>query len=603
VSLRISRRDLGAVAAITIAALLVAAPFLRSGGWYMSHEEFRYLARADYFADAIRHGVWHPCFVPDLYGGFGYPLFCFYQPGFFYWLLPFTALPMAAHQAIYAALVALLLAGGLGAYLLVREQTDRLWGLFGAVWFLLTPYLCVNLYVRGDLSELAGMLAVPWCLFALLRLGRRVEAGESATAATLGCAAAMLVLIVSHPAPALVAIPGLCVFAAVQGWGSMHRSAHYLRFGIALVLALALSSPYWLTVAQLRPHVGFHRLVEGYFRPELHGVHVHQLLSRRWALGGSIPNSAEDRMSFQLGVPHLLLAILGAWFGRRSRLVIVAFAGYVLLIFLVLDVSQVFWEHAGFIRFLQFPWRLLSVTATLQLVAASGLYTVVTAPGRRWPTWAQAGALATTITLTAAYHSNQFTIDKAVDPAQAKVYYDAARGQRLIVLGMMEEYLPRTVRVPPRAPRMPSQPVVRVEGPGQVHRLDPENPYRLRYDVETSAPATAVIEQIYLPVWRVLVDDVDVARHELEEHLTDEGFLRIRLPAARRYRIEAYYDGPPWRRLRNAAILIIAACCLLVLALPRSRGHPRAGGRPATSAERVAVRRAGRHILVATDEP
>jgi hypothetical protein len=534
------------------AAVLALWPLLGSGGWPQTHEKLRYLVLTDLFSDAVRHGIWYPRYLPDLYGGYGYPLFCFYQPGFFYWALPFSLLPLAAHQSLALALLALLYAGGLGAYLLGRQLTDRLWGLFAGLWFLLTPYLFVNLYVRGDLSELAGMLACPWAVFTVLRLADRLERRRRATAASFGWAAACFGLLVFHPVPALVMLPLLCMLTLVLGWGRPHRNALVLHFGLALVLALALTAPYWLTLLQLRDQVGLERLVEGYFRPELRGAAV------------------------QLGAPHLALAVLGGWLGRRRRPILAGAVAYVLLVSLVLQVAAPVWERAGFLRYLQFPWRLLGVTATLQLVAALGVQRLAVGGPRSIPAGWQAAGLGVLLATAAVWHADQLTVRELRGPAPTAAERLAeASTDGFGTLGGKVEYLPRTARARPAAPRDSSSPPLRLEGPGWLRPIGEPDPYRLRYELATPDAVSLVIEQVYLPGWRVRVDGRELPRPELEAGLTPEGFMRVELSGgAQVHRLEAGYEGPPGWQLRDAVIAAVTLGCVvgLLAAGRRSRG-------------------------------
>ena len=165
-----------AIPALLIALSLVPlSPLLVSGTWPVSHEISRYIVLLDGFRDAFLHGILYPRWLPDLFGGYGYPTFCFYQPGFFYAALPFSFLPGYPLVTMYLALLLLFSLGTVGIYKLCAELSGRTVGLLCAALFVLTPYLYVNLYVRGDLSELAAMLlrggmVDRFCLFIAPRL-------------------------------------------------------------------------------------------------------------------------------------------------------------------------------------------------------------------------------------------------------------------------------------------------------------------------------------------------------------------------------------------------------------------------------------------------
>src|SRR5262245_38773724 len=68
---------------------------------------FRELRLSALCTGAIRGGSWYPRWLPDLNGGYGYPVFVFYQPGYFYVShgLSFVPLPVL-RCALTLALIA-----------------------------------------------------------------------------------------------------------------------------------------------------------------------------------------------------------------------------------------------------------------------------------------------------------------------------------------------------------------------------------------------------------------------------------------------------------------------------------------------------------------
>src|SRR5262249_10260177 len=94
--------------------------------------------------------------------------------------------------------------------------------------------------------------------------------------------------------------------------------------------------------------------------------------------------------SLELGPIHLLLAVVGAWCGRRRPFVVVAFVIYVALLLLMTPASAVLWSRDPLYQ-IQFPWRLLAVSAVFQLICMLGV-----AERARRPDW-KYGVLAVTI--------------------------------------------------------------------------------------------------------------------------------------------------------------------------------------------------------------
>jgi hypothetical protein len=184
--------------------LIPLSPLIGSWAWPSTHETDRYIILLHCFREAFLQGFLYPRWIPSLLGGYGYPTFCFYQPGFFYFALPFSFLPGYPFATIQLTLYTIFLIGTVGMYKLCSELAGRGIAMICLVIFLFTPYLYVNLYVRGDLSELTSMLLCPWPLFFLLRLKKRVEQEQRSYWPLICLAFTLAAVIVSHPATALL---------------------------------------------------------------------------------------------------------------------------------------------------------------------------------------------------------------------------------------------------------------------------------------------------------------------------------------------------------------------------------------------------------------
>jgi len=561
-------------ALLLVGAAVVAAPLLLTGSWHRSHEELRYLVLADLFARAVHDGIPYPRFLPDLYGGYGYPTFCFYQPGFFWLATLFAALPLSLHHALQLAVVCLLYVGALGAFRLGDVLAKRRWAFFAAFLFLLTPYLFVDLYVRGDLSEAMALLLGPWLFALLVNLDRRLAHGSAPALAMVGLAASVAAMVLAHPAPPLALLPALAATAVVLAWGVPHGRALLLRAAASIAAGIALAAPYWAALLALRGRVGFDRLVGGYYAPEVHGAAAWQLVSNAWGFGGSTAGAADDGMSLQLGAVHLALALIGGVAGRRSRVVRVASGAYALLVLLVLDVASPIWALAGPLRLFQFPWRLLAATATLQLVAALGL--------RAWtaslPPRSEAALLAGLALVALGWHADQFAVAGATrDPAEIlRDYHARVKRKTFEHFAFRDEFTPRAAMRGPAGPRDPDQPAVRLEGQGAIRALPGASPHRLRVELAVPAPTAVVIEQLYLPGWEVVLDGRELPRAALDGSLTAEGFVRLALPQAGTHRLEAAYGEPPGGAVR--AVGMAAALAVFAALLRRPRGAAPASG-------------------------
>ena len=594
-------------------------PLRHSGWWPFTHELDRYQLLVKLHLDAAAEGQLYPRWLPEMTGGYGYPLFVYYQPGFFLLALPFGLAGASAGFSVCAAVCVLFVLGASGAFLLGRICAGRnSAGVFTAALFLLTPYLYVNLYVRGDLSELMAMLLTPWPIVGLLMLQRRNIQKQTLWPGILIIAVGMAAVVLAHPITAFFYMPVLMVFAVVLT--SEVPSAERKRFAWeaagALLMAVALSSFYWLPVLTMGSASKMEEVVAGndYYNAERHVVGFQQLVSRYWGHGIAKPDSTADTMSFQLGLPHLLLAVGGVWIGRRRRFLAGAGILYILLVLLMTPLAAWAWR-LPFLEMVHFPWRLLSVIAILQAIGAAGWFTE---DGRRpaWLTLERLQFIGPLVLLAAilwqpaicgvpGYISVQEQVldssalrcrEAAGVRAKDKRYLQELETFKHLVLRTPEELTSRPLNLPAieqNARRLAStttwgfhnadkgewlprtaQPA-KLHGPrrkwvlvpkgGTTEDLPGHSPYRIRQTVSTppTGPHEALINQLYFPGWRVFLNGREVTASELERHVLPDGRMRLKLPAAI-CELEAWYDGPPHGGLRLALMVFVVGGWLVL---------------------------------------
>lgn len=552
-------------ALIVVAA--TALVFLGADGlkWPASHENARYLLLAEHMRDAWRHGVLWPRWLPDLYGGHGYPTFVFYQPLFFFLYQPFRWLIDHPILAMYVTVGFTLSLGGIASYLLGARRGSRLFGLFCAGLFLLTPYLYVNWLVRGDLSELLAMCLVPWTLFFLRQVDGRLSEGRPVAGSVAGLAVTNTLVLVAHPITALLLAPVLAVMALVMSLGRDRVSWRLLAcVAFAGVVAALLGAPYWQPLVMMREHVQFERAFTDYFTATGHTVAWHQLLDGVWGHGGSTPHDTQDGMSFEVGKLQLVLALTAAVAGWKNRFTRAGLVALLLALFAMTPAATLLWTIPPFAQ-MQFPWRMLSVVAGLQIALAAGWAdTLADRPSWRPPLQ----ALAFTVVLALAWSPDYVTHRKTEPGAVTRDEIERVVGDRAqsSSLTSRNELLPRTVVKPPTKPAGPI-----VEGSADVgmQPLPGSDHYEIRWSIETAKPTLVRVNQFYLPGWQVELDGEPVPDDTLRAALRDDGRLMVALNGTGRHVLKARYAGPPGFALRLG--MWLGGCVLLLGAFWQER--------------------------------
>jgi hypothetical protein len=142
------------------------------------------------------------------------------------------------------------------------------------------------------------------------------------------------------------------------------------------LLALGIASALLLPNLFERAYIVQAQWVQPGYDYASHFVHPANLLSSAWGYAPGAPGS-QGGMSFQLGAVPLILACVATvacfWRPTKERALILFFAGATLLIvLLMLPIAGPLWELIPIASLIQFPWRLLALTA-VTLTVLSGL--------------------------------------------------------------------------------------------------------------------------------------------------------------------------------------------------------------------------------------
>jgi hypothetical protein len=326
----------------------------------------------------------------------------------------------------------------------------------------------------------------------------------------------------------------------------------------------------------MRPLVRLEVAATGYYTASHHTVYPSQLFSRAWGFGFSFIGPG-DGMPFPLGLPHFVLVLAGAIRGFRSALLQVCLALYLFLIVLMTPWSNRIWDQVGLLAMVQFPWRILSVTAVLQLVCASALARV------RDRGWARKAWLLPVLLAGAfAWHHEMRTVKGYYHLAQdVKDYHARALQNRTLTATTEDDFRPHTARTTGPPTGRGQGPLVETAGDAEVRELPGSSSFRIRYSVTTKdKPALATINQLYFPGWRVEVDGAKVADTELRELMLPDGRMQLRLPPKSTQTIEAWYDGPPFWRWQAALVALACAGFVAWCVRDRRARHASAASAP-----------------------
>ena len=352
-------------------------------------------------------------------------------------------------------------------YALAGSPLGRRGGLVAAVAYVFAPYLLACLYVRHALADFTAFAFIPWAFWGFHHY---TEAGRHRYL-LVGAPAIALVLLSSNPA-ALMTMPALGLLLVWLTWTgrTTERAATLLRGVWCLGLGVALGAFFWLPALVEHNLVHPERVLGGYLNYADHFVHLFQLIHSPWGFGLSWPGP-EDAMSFAIGPVHLILCGVTIWLLWRGRnvarrpvaLVWFWVALLSLAAFFATNASQFLWDYLPLLRYLEFPWRFLSLVAVSSAFLCGVPFLFLGANRERLAHWLMVGLVGAILVLGFPKARPEAFLD-----ATDADFSPRAIAQRNVSVTTANEFEPVWVQERPATPV--TEPVTILDGAGRDHR-------------------------------------------------------------------------------------------------------------------------------------
>ncbi len=357
-------------------SLFAWAPLLTPVYFLKAHDAAHSVFFLTEFHQGIQDGYLYPRWGPDHCLGYGYPTFIFYAPLPYYVAEVFHLLgagPTAAIKITYALAFIL---SGLTMYAFGKCLWGPVAGLVSAVAYTYVPYRLVDIYVRCAFYEFCTFVFFPLILLLFLEL---VETGQLRYLALAGLAYAGLIL--THIVTAFLFTPLLMAYVL---WLALRKAGPSLRQWLhlsslslaAAVLALGLGAVFLLPVTVERSYIAQEQWTRATYSYDQHFIYPFQFFSAFWDYGYAV-EGPEDTMSLQLGLAAVVLTLVVAVLALRRRTggrgTALFFLGLTVgIILAMLSLSLPLWRFLSVAALVQFPWRLLALTAfTLSVLAGA----------------------------------------------------------------------------------------------------------------------------------------------------------------------------------------------------------------------------------------
>jgi len=346
---------------------LPAALKLILPGFYEPHDLHHFADIYEMYR-AFTSGQFPPRLGPDFLYNFGYPLFNFYYVLPFYLGALFLKLFGSIQLAYKLVFLSCIVTGIYGMYLLLREFTGKLAAFVGTVVFLYTPYRAVQIYVRGAMGEALSLALTPLIAYALIKVVK--NPGRLKQIAVAGLTGAIFIL--AHNFMWALTLPWIIILALIFAEKKTFWKSLWSLVGSG-VLMLGISAYWWV------PAIIEQKLVAAVTPFPLidHFPFIKQLIIPSWGYGPSI-TGPYDGLSFQIGIVNLIgvgIAFVAILFLKKifkeKKLYWIGIWGlttFFVMFFMMNIRSYPIWKILPFHDFIQFPWRLLSLTTFLTAI-------------------------------------------------------------------------------------------------------------------------------------------------------------------------------------------------------------------------------------------
>jgi hypothetical protein len=352
-----------ALGASLLASSLIVTPFF----WLGSPSGHDIAFHAGSWLDAAgqwKEGIVFPRWAEWANHGFGEPRFIFYPP--LSWMLGAGlgfVVPWNAVPGVFVVLVQTL--AGMCAFALARRVLPERVALFGAFCYAANPNALLIVYLRSDFAELLASAVFPLLFLVAFELGGTLENRGRSLARGIGLFGTIFAMVWLSNAPAGVlasySVTLLFVWAAVteKSWLPLARGAAGIALGFGLAALYIVPAAYeqrWVNITQalstgLLPQENF--LFTDTGDPE------HNLFN--W-----VASSTALLMILLTGTAAL--AARRGMAGEEGRSEKRKLWGALLLLstaaaLLMFRVTAILWNLLPELRFVQFPWRWMSILA------------------------------------------------------------------------------------------------------------------------------------------------------------------------------------------------------------------------------------------------
>jgi len=363
-------REWASAAGVSLfAALLVVAPFFFLGT-ASGHDISFHMASWLDAAGQWKQGVLFPRWAEWPNFGYGEPRFIFYPP--LSWMLGAAVGNLAPWNAVAAVFIVVVQTfAGISAYTLLRRiSISRIVVVLGVASYAANPYALLIVYARSDFAELLAVAFLPLLLLAALRLaGLFEQPNPSQLPRMAGFAVIFCVVWLSNAPAAVIATYSMALLFVFAAW-KRRSPATLLNCSAGMALGFGLAGFYLIPAIYEQRWVNISGVLAGGLKPAENFLYARTADAEHDAFNRAASNVAV------LLIAWAACALIAFWMvSRRNKtaerennilptLTVLAGSAAVLM----LPVTLPLWKYLPELRFVQFPWRWMSIVALCAVI-------------------------------------------------------------------------------------------------------------------------------------------------------------------------------------------------------------------------------------------
>lgn len=533
---------------VLVLALAVSWPIFTPG--YFSHHDDLQVMRVFEMRKCLED-FQIPCrWVPDMGYGNGYPLFNYYSV-FPYYIGAFLSFIFGFIISAKILFLITILLGALAMFFLAKELVGLYPAILTSVLYTFVPYRALDTYVRGAVAENFAISIIPLVFYFALKIIR-----QNSRKFFIGLALSLTIFLTSHNIMTLLFIPVLIGFVLYNLIVEKFRNWNWL-FG-AIMLGFGLSAFFIFPSYSEKNLVQIDNLIRLDLNFRAHFVTLKQLFfDPSWGYGASAIGEA-DTISFQIGWPYWWIAFISFSvflvifvIKRKLNNFLIPFFFIVFLfsVFMTHVRSAFIWEKIEVLKFVQFPWRFLAVSAFSSSLLGGYLVYIAKDVYRK-------SLVIILIILTVVLNFSFF---------KPKEFYPDLNDQKKLSGILWEEqqkaaildYLPQTA-VQPREAAL-NTPIVR-SGNATVEPLKNKS-NRWEFKTKVKDSATIEVPVFDFPIWKVKVNGKDTSF----SNKNYPGRISINFEKGGDYLVEGKLTDTPIRLISNTVTLLSLIVLLVII--------------------------------------